>query len=57
VLSDFVAELKETCADDLVSVVLFGSGAEGKLTAGLNASWRGSCRTQRSAVSSWPIPA
>jgi len=33
VLSDFVAELKQTCADDLVSVVLFGSGAEGKLTA------------------------
>jgi len=33
VLSDFVTELNELCGDDLVSVVLFGSGAEGKLTA------------------------
>src|SRR5262245_32220757 len=33
VLSDFVTELNEICGDDLVSVVLFGSAADGKLTA------------------------
>jgi hypothetical protein len=33
VLSDFIAALQDCCSSDLVSVVLFGSGAEGKLTA------------------------
>ena len=33
ILSDFISELKEVCGADLVSVVLFGSAADNKLTA------------------------
>src|SRR5262245_12076518 len=33
VLFDFIAALQACCASDLVSVVLFGSAAEGRLTA------------------------
>lgn len=53
VLDDFVAAAREAFADDLVSIVLFGSAAEGALRA----TWRGPATSASASPASSPSTA